>query len=165
MTYMSTTDKRFLATLQDWLRSQREVLLLIRYHAAAGNKDFEFFSSFHALTERLNWLPIRTSVVAFKQPQLPFRGIVDDDYIAKSLSSIPSGSEYLVVETKLSAYDKSSVSRWSAGESHSDLRRDLEERRGDSVAVGVYPPWLEDTENVISAYVPDEDGVVRPGGY
>jgi hypothetical protein len=162
---ISTTDQRFLATLQDWLREQHEIPVLIRYHAAAGGKNFEFFSSFHALAERLNHLPTRTSVIAFKRPQLSFRGIVDDDFIAKCVSSIPDGSEYLVVKTRLPAYDKSSITHWSAGESHCDLRRDLEEWRGHSVAVGVYPPWLADTEDVISAYVPDEDGVVRSGGY
>jgi hypothetical protein len=51
------------------------------------------------------------------------------------------------------------------GESHTELRDDLEDLRGSSAGVGLYPPWLEDTEDVISAYVPDEDGVVRPGGY
>jgi hypothetical protein len=52
---------------------------------------------------------------------------------------------------------------WSAGESHAELREELEDLRGSSVAGGLYPPWLEDTEDVISAYVPD--GVGRPGGY
>ena len=165
MTYVSTTDKRFLETLRDWLRSQREILLLIRYHAAAGAKDFEFFSSFHALAERLNRLPTRASVIVFKQRQLAFRGVVDDDFIARCTSSIPNGSEYLVVETKLRAYDEFFVSYWSAGESQSDLRQDLEHSRGEAVAVGVYPAWLEDTEDVLSAHVPDEDGVVRPGDY
>jgi hypothetical protein len=46
--------------------------------------------------------------------------------------------------------------------SHTKLRDDLENLRGSSAAIGLYPPWLEDTEDVISAYVPNEDGVVRP---
>jgi hypothetical protein len=36
---------------------------------------------------------------------------------------------------------------------------------GSAVAVGEYPPWLEDNPEVISGYVPDEDGVVRTGVY
>jgi hypothetical protein len=45
------------------------------------------------------------------------------------------------------------------------LREELEGSRGVAVAVGLYPPWLEDTEDVISAVVPDEHGAVKSGVY
>jgi hypothetical protein len=164
VSYISTTDKGFLATLQEWLCGQREILLLIRYCDAAGAKDFEVFLSFDTLAERLHELPSRASVIAFRQPQLPVRGVVDDDFITGCQSSIPDGAEYLILTTRRSG-DHFSPIRWSAGDSHAELREDLEDLRGSFVAVGLYPPWLEDTDDVISAYVPDEDGVVRPGGY
>jgi hypothetical protein len=92
VSYISTTDQGFLATLQDWLRSQGKILLLIRYHAGAGTKDFEFFSSFYALAERLRDLPPRASVIAFKQAQLPFRGIVDRRFRRCTRTAPPSKS-------------------------------------------------------------------------
>ena len=36
-------------------------------------------------------------------------------------------------------------------ESHEELREELERLRGCAIAAGVYPPWLEDNEDVISA--------------
>jgi hypothetical protein len=165
MSFASSTDRKFLGTLEAWLRSQPEVLLLIRHSAAAGAKDFELFSSFHDLSERIRRLPPSTSVIAFRQPQLPLRGVVDDDFIAKCLSSIPDGLEYLVVETTRRAYGRKSWFHHDAGVSHAELRDDLEESRGTGVAVGLYPPWQEDTDDVISAVVPDEHGVVSPGIY
>jgi hypothetical protein len=39
----STTDKKFLNSLEDWLRSQSEIMILIRDSRAAGSKSFEFF--------------------------------------------------------------------------------------------------------------------------
>jgi len=160
---MPTTDPKFIGTLESWFQSRPEILVLIRYSHAAGSKSFEFFSLCQRLADRIQELPPRTSVIAFRQRQLPLRGVVDDEFILRCLSSIPDGSEYLVVETVRR------VSRsWfhhDAGISHVELRDDLEECRGALVAVGLYPDWLEDTDDVVSAIVPDEDGVVRPGIY
>jgi hypothetical protein len=165
MSFASATDRKFLGTLEAWLRSRPEVLLLTRYSHAAGAKDFEFFSSFQDLSERLRQLPPRTSVIAFKQPQLSLRGVVDDSFITKCLSSIPDGLEYLFVETERRVYGRRSWFHYDTGMSHAELRDDLEESRGVGVAVGLYPSWLEDTDDVISAVVPDDQGVVTPGIY
>jgi hypothetical protein len=160
-----TTDPKFLGTLELWLQSQPEILVLIRYSAAAGARDFEFFSLFQKLSDRIREFPPRTSVIAFKQPQLPIRGIVDDELISKCLASIPDGSEYLVVETVRRVYGKRSWFHDDSGLSHAQLRDDLEESRGVPVAAGLYPAWLDDNDDVISAVVPDEDGVATSGIY
>jgi hypothetical protein len=139
--------------------------VLIRYSKAAGNKDFEFFTSFGALSSRISQLPPSTSIIAFKQPQLPLRGIVDEDFIATCLSCVPDGSEFLVLETAPRTYGKTSWFHWEAGQTHRELREALEESRGTPAAVGAYPPWLGDTDNVVSAIVPDENGLVRLGVY
>jgi hypothetical protein len=165
MSYASTTDPKFLGTLESWFHSQPDILLLIRYSQAAGSKDFEFFSSFQSLANRIRELPPLTCVIAFRQTQLPLRGIVDDDLIASCLNSIPDGSEYLMLELGRRVYGRASWFRHRAGESHAELREELEESRRVAVAVGLYPPWLEDTDDVISAVVPDEHGVVRAGIY
>jgi hypothetical protein len=51
MGYMSAADPGFLATLESWLRSQPEILVLIRYSRAAGAKDFEFASCREAIPD------------------------------------------------------------------------------------------------------------------
>jgi hypothetical protein len=165
MGYASATDPKFLGTLESWLRDLPEILVLIRYSHAAGNKDFEFFSSFGTLSSRIRQLAPRTSVVAFRQPQLPLRGLVDECFISSCLSRIPDGSEFLVLETTRRAYGEMSWFHNESGESHGELREALEESRGTPVAVGPYPPQLEDSDDVVSAIVPDENGIVRPGVY
>ena len=165
MSYRSSTDKSFLATLGEWLRSEREILLLIRYSHMAGSKDFEFFSSFEALTERLTSLPPRTCVIAFRRRQLPIRGVVDDNFVTACLSGIPDGSEFVVAESTRRTVGGVSWLDFGAGESHAELREVLDDSRGRAVAAGLYPPWLEDSDVVISAVVPDEHGVVTTGVY
>jgi hypothetical protein len=165
MSLRSAADEAFLNSLESWLDGHGEVLILIRYSRAAGNKDFEFHTSFPSLRERLRQLPSETCITAFRTPQLQLRGIVDDAFIHKCLSSVPEGSEYAVVEMVRTTRGRFSSSDFSAGESHHQLRKDLEVRRGKPVAVGTYPPWQDETSDVISAYVPDQDGNLRRGIY
>jgi hypothetical protein len=165
MSSAPTTDPKFLGTLEIWFRTQPEILVLFRYSYAAGARDFEFFSSLQTLADRLLELPPRTSVIAFRKPQLPIRGVVDDSFISRCLSGIPDGSEYLVVETVRRVYGKRSWFHHNAGVSHAELRDELEGCRGAPVAAGLHPAWLEDTDDVISAIVPDEHGVARRGIY
>src|SRR5580698_8613083 len=164
MSHVPTTDPKFLGTAKSWFHSQPEILVLIRYWHAAGNKDFEFFCSFQEFSQRLAELPPLACVIVFRQPQLPIRGVVNDAFIARCLQSIPDGSEYLVTETVQRVIGHVSWFHHAEAESHAELREDLEDCRGAPVAVGLDPPWLHDTEDVISAVVPDEHGVVRPGG-
>jgi hypothetical protein len=156
---MSTTDSAFLGALENWLRSRPEILVLIRYSWAAGSKEFEFFFSYKSLAGRLSQLPPSTSVIAFRQPRLPLRGVVDADFISTCLNALTENSEFLVLETR------ERDAHWVAGETHAELRNELEKLTGRPVAVGPYPPWLVDTTEVISAIVPDEDGVVTCGVY
>jgi hypothetical protein len=104
-------------------------------------------------------------VIAFRQRQLPLRGLVDDEFIGKSLNFIRNGSEFLVVETVPRTAGSASWFHYDAGESLDELREALEGLRGKPVAVGEYPPWLEENLDVISAGVPDEDGNFRAGVY
>jgi hypothetical protein len=166
MSHASAIDPKFLGTLESWLRGLPEIFVLIRYSAAAGNKDFEFFSSFETLSKRLRQLPPSTSITAFRQPQLLLRGLVDECFIASCLSAIPDGSEFLALEMTRRAYGEHSLFHWEAGESHAELRETLEHSRGTPVAVGPYPPfWLEDSDDLVSAIVPDVNGIARIGIY
>jgi hypothetical protein len=165
MSLKSADGEEFLKTVGEWLSSKPEVLILIRYSRAAGNKDLEFYSSFGAFQERLRQLPAETCVTVFRNPQLQLRGIVDDEFIGKCLNSVPDGSEYAVADTVLTRTGQLSFFNFSAGVSHDELRGSLESSRGKPVAVGEYPPWLEDGPDVISGYVPRMDGKVSRGFY
>ena len=159
-----TTDPKFLGTLERWFRSQAEMLIMIRRSHAAGLKDFEFFTSFQTLSDRIRELQPLTSVIAFKGSQLPLRGVVDDSFIARCLREIPDGFEFLLVET-VAQIDDPEWFRSEWGDSHADLRDALESSRGMPVAIGPYPPWLEDSDVVVSAVVPDERGHTNSGVY
>lgn len=165
MEYISTRDTRFLRTVESWLHERSEVLALIRFSRAAGSKSFEFFSLLIDLTRRERELSPSTNIIIFRALQLPLRGVIDDSFIEKCISSIPENSEFLVVETAPRTAGKTSWFHHSTGESHGELRTELQDLRGRPVAAGEYPPWQEDSSNVISGIVPDQEGNLKLGIY
>jgi hypothetical protein len=165
MASLSSHDTVFVSTVQQWIEQQGEVLVMLRYSRAAGHKDFEFLDSVESLHSRLQNLPPSTSIIAFREPQLPLRGTVDDDFIKTALLQIPNSVEFLVVNLTPEVYGKHSWLGHRSGTTHEELRSVLKDDYGQDVAVGPYPPWLEDNENVISAIVPDKTGQVIGGVY
>ena len=139
--------------------------MLIRYSHAAGSKDFELFTLFATLSKRLRQLSPQTSVIAFRQPQLPLRGVVNEEFITKCLANISDGAEFLILEAVRKDFGRAAWFHHAAGESHIELREELACLKESPVAVGLYPPWLNDSEDVVSAVVPDEHGIVKPGVY
>ncbi len=165
MNYGPTTDPKFLKTVESWFQTRPEILVLIRYSHSAGSRAFEFFSSFDQFSNRLKQLPCLACVTAFKQPQLPLRGVVDEKFVARCLKDIPDGTEYLVTEMVPRVYGDKSWFHHASGESHLELQDDLEESLGVQVAAGTFPPLVEGDEDVISAVVPDEHGLAGIGIY
>jgi len=167
MGYTSTQDPTFISTVQAWIESKKEVFALIRFHAAAGSKSFEFFQSMDAFKNRLNELHARTCITVFRDPQLPLRGCVDEEFIQTALAAIPDGAEFLVVALELTTIGRASWFHDAAGVTHDELVEELRHDYcyGKQVAVGNYPPWLDESDSVISAVVPNGDGSVTTGIY
>jgi hypothetical protein len=165
MSLISSSDKDFLATTERWIHGSGEVFVTIRYSCAAGNKSFEFFTSVSSFGDRLRDLPPRTSVIVFREPQLPLRGLVGNDFINQCLSAIPNGAEFLVLEIGGRNADRGRRAAAMAGETHTELREALEELRGLFVAAGLHPAWWNDTDDNSEAFVPDENGVLTRGIY
>jgi hypothetical protein len=122
MSNSPTTDQDFLGTLENWFSSQNEIVVEIRYRCGGGSQDFELFSSFLALSDRVRELPAGACITAFRKPQLPLRGVVDDGFVTKCLEQIPDGCEYLVAETVRRVYGRHSFFHCGSGESHAELR-------------------------------------------
>jgi len=165
MERIATTSPEFLSAVEPWFGEKPEILLLVRYAYAAGNRDIELIPTLDAFRVRMASLAPKTSVTAFRDHTLPLRGIVDDAFIARCLSSIPDGVEYVIVETKPKVAGSYSWIHQETGTSHKELLESLEGERGESVVAGEYRPWLADSDGIVTAYVPDADGVVRPGAY
>jgi hypothetical protein len=165
-TLRSSRDTAFLATIAGWIESRSEVLVMFRWPNAAGSKSFEFFQDVSAFMARLEASAQRTSVIVFREPQLPLRGLIDEDFIRRAVNLVPESTGYLIAGLDRITMGNGSWYPESAGESYQELIADLRDWwPGHRVAVGPYPEWLQDNEGVLSAYIPDADGTVRPAAY
>jgi hypothetical protein len=165
MRYLSSNDMAFRSKAGDWLVENGEISALIRFSVSAGNKSFEFFTSLSAFLDRLSRLPRRTCVTVFRRPQLPLRGRVDEEFVVTALEKITGGTEYLIAGLEPVTYGKMSWLRFMGGVGPAALREDLAEFCGEKIAFGAYPPWLDETGDVVSAIVPELDGSVVSGIY
>lgn len=170
MEYPSSKDEAFLARVSKLFSAQREVLVLFRYPRAAGSKDFIFFSDMHSFQSQLDSKPPATNVIVYSEPQLPLRGRVDSEFISRALEFIEDGSEYLVLCLEKTVHDYRPHHYWesfddSAGETHEELSESLSEYLGKVVAVGLWPPWPDESDSSFEAYVPDASGLIQPGPY
>ena len=165
MSYTSSHDPKFRARIAAWIAERQEVVVLIRSSRAAGSKDFEFFTSVDAFNARIQELAPQTCVTVFGSPQLPLRGTVDDDFVRKALTLISDGDEFLILGLRPVKYGSVSWYSSVAGETHSNLLEELLDRLDEPVALGPYPPWIEDADDVISAVVPNQDGSITGGVY
>ena len=165
MGYSSTKDASFRLTLERWLETSGEISVLIRYPKSAGAKSFEFFHSKEAFGSVWRNYHNAACVTVFRESQLSLRGYVNEEFIDTSLAHIPDGVEYLIAGLERVSYGKASWFVFLSGENHVELSQDLRESLSEKVAVGVYPPWLHDNDDVTSAIVPEDDGSVVFAAY
>jgi hypothetical protein len=95
---ISTDDPDFLMRAERRNRERGEILALFRYSGAAGSKDFFLFDSSETFLTAVRRAPSQTSVIAFRQRQLPIRGSVDDDLIRAAREQIADDGEFLILD-------------------------------------------------------------------
>lgn len=168
MSYQSTKDENFLRTVSEWITSEGEVLALIRFSAAGGNKSWEFFEHLDAFKKRMDELPPQTCVIVFRHHQLHLRGIVDEAYITKALADYDAMPDCLLVCLDQMTIGKLSWHHWSNIGSKEELDEELRNMTrcfGKRVALGPDPSWLNTSEGLVDAVVPMQDGTVITGVY
>lgn len=147
----------YLATVRQWIAASGEVLVVMRYLRAAGSRDFALVSSAEQFDRLVDVCPVGTDIIVFRDPQLPLRGVVDETFLKQVESSFPHNPECLVVEVKPKTPNDP---RCSGQIDHlAGLKHDLEETRGEIVAIGECPDFCgPDNDGMISASKGGIDG-------
>jgi len=162
---VSALSAEFDELIRCWLADREEILVMVRFSHAAGNREYRLFRSIEDLRDWIATLPSRTSVIAFRNGSLSLRGAIDETLIARCLRELPEGSEYLVVHFEPWTAGRRTWFHYDSGTSHRELAADLRENPGAEVAVGLHPDWLDDSEDVFEAIVPWQDGRIERGVY
>ena len=165
MAYVATTDPTFLHTLESLLAGQSEVLALVRFRCGGGSREYRLFSSYSALLEMMHQAPAGACITVFRNPNLPLRGVVDEEFIKRCLAAMPDGAEYVMFETIQTVAGKVSWYHNGSGQSNAELKDDLEQSRDLPVVVGYHPSMSGGSDESVDGVVPDAYGTVKAGPY
>jgi hypothetical protein len=140
----------YLATVTRWIQSTGEVFVVMRYLRAAGCKDYAFVETSGAFHRLIELCPTGTDIIAFRDRQLTIRGHVTEDFIRDVQSQIADGIEYLCVSLSPQSPGDPRLSG-RMGDKHSDLIGDFDDTRGQLVALGPCPRFIDrDNDAMIS---------------
>ncbi len=123
-------------TLKNWFGLSGELFVEL-YKPHSGGSGFLYVLNSYAQYEDLmaNAKPGSISFV-LRDRQLQIRGVVDDVLISKALNQIADGEYYTIIEP---CEYPNSFSYLGEGNTHAELKNDLEKLRGIEVWAGVDP--------------------------
>jgi hypothetical protein len=149
----------FISTVTDWIAESGEVFVLLSYIYSAGREDYALCHSKEDFLQIVENAPIGTDIQATREKQFLLRGIASESLIDQAIAQIPDGKEYLVlrIDRKTS---NNPLLQGEAGESHQELWATLndEDFLGLEVAVGIFPRFVKDSADGISAAKGGIDG-------
>jgi hypothetical protein len=139
-----------------------EVLVKIRFPYQAGNKGFFMIKSEKEFIAFLNNRETKESITIYTVIEKKAEGFITNEFVNNTLSQLikPKYSDWLIILPQIKPDSENSH--------YDDTKEELEDTL--KLCFGQYIQILEDPDfggedSIIHAYVPDEDGIVRPGVY
>jgi hypothetical protein len=162
---VSTANPAFLNALRVALVSGGELIFLKRLDRCGGAKQVYHVTSLSQAESILNKSKPADSFTVFFPPTFPLRGKTEEAFAKSAFTYFQSlGDEK----------DWGAVVRLGGGTeqvdyeyvaSQEEIRIWFEEHPGIDVAIGTMNFCKANCDEVLTAYIPDPDGVVRPGAY
>lgn len=167
---LSTANEAFCLVVEDALDRGEELVVLVRHAAAGGAKDYFVVRRPEELAGVLGRRGPRTSISVFFAAALPVRGVAGPEteraaleLLATSSSDPAPGVDALRLDMEGPPLPSTCGPEWLG--TADEVRSWFLANRGAPVAVGLLRFWEDNGDRVVTAYVPDDDGVVRPGPY
>lgn len=154
---ISVYDESVGAKVKEWIAVSNELFIDIERPHSGGSGDWYMVSSYASFNEMVAKAPSGAVLFILREPQFPIRGIVDDAFIKRGLDEIQDGEWYTVTQRE---FYPTPLSHFGSGNSHTELKADLDDCRGMLVCLGKDPDlpveyWIEnDDEDVIVATKP-----------
>jgi len=126
-------DSIVIKTLREWFETSGELFVELYKPRSGGSGSFYVLKSLDQYDELMVNANPGSFCFVLRDPQLPIRGIVDDGFIARSLSEIASDGYYVVIEPCTFPGDFNYL---ADGKTHAELKLDLEKLRGKEAWAG-----------------------------
>lgn len=155
----NTEDQHYLAIVNALFQTASRVLVLIRYAGGAGSRQFLMLPSFDSFLAQLKKCKAQDDVTVMFSYQIVREGVVDQRFSEHVMAQYNVDDEWLIIEEM-----DQCGGPYSQIDCREELAAELLDLYGEKVCIVVDPDWMDD-EKAIHAYLPDPDGIVRPGAY
>ena len=153
-------DPQVLEAVAKWLSESGEVYV-VTDSSHTGHSGFKWFV--RSMADYQNLIRSRRNgadITVYRKKRYPLRGVAGDALLVEALALIKEGDWYDIVS--IDGFPKD-ISYYGSGNSHEELRQDMEESRGTTVGVGhdvdSMIDWLKEEMIVVrkpTAYQADE---------
>jgi hypothetical protein len=142
-------DSFVLETVQNWFSHSHELWVEVYYPHSGAGATFYLVPSFADFQDLVREARRGAVFFVLRQPQYPVRGVVDPAFIQQALATVPNGAYWEIVD--LAVYP-AALSLLGDGQSHRELREQLELCRGSFVGFGPEPDtperyWVKNTSD------------------
>jgi len=160
---MNATKEFFLNQLEEQIRLQGEVLVLIYYNGGIGSRDFVLLKTKREFIALLNELRSSDEITVFRSKDILFEDLSSGQLLSKIKEGIPkcSSGDWLVMWKRK---EGEKIGYWNFFDSLEELEIDIIEEGGENITVFCEPDW-HDEATFIRGYVPDKYGNVKVGRY
>jgi hypothetical protein len=143
-------------------------ILLFRYANCGGAKDYFIARSEIELDTVMRRARPKTSVTVFFETNFKLKGNACVQLCELAVEFLPTvhsryeGVDLIRIDGPTCELD---AERFTYATEPTEIRQWFVENDGAPVVAGTMEFWHDNCREIVTVYVPDEDGVVRPGAY
>lgn len=144
------------------IEEQGEVLIKIRFPYQAGSKGFFIIKNKDEFVEFISKREARESISIYKVVEKIIEGRINIEFIENVLTQLdkPKYTDWLIIPSGIYIENDN----WNYKDTKEELKETLELCLGQDIQILEDPEFVNE-DLIIHAYIPDEDGIVRPGAY
>jgi hypothetical protein len=120
--------------LEEWFNQSSELFVEVHIPRSGGAGFFCALTSYLQYKDLIARVSPGSVLFVLRDQQLQVRGVVDDSLISQALEQISDGEDYIIIEP---CVYPNSASHLGDGNTHAELKNELEGLRGVSVWVGL----------------------------
>jgi frataxin-like iron-binding protein CyaY len=147
------------------LNENKKILICLRIPNSGNNRHYFFIENKSDFDDLISSCNPSDSLTVFKSFNELCIGLITIDFINKSLQLISekeSLQEIIILEGSYQEFKRKGYSEWQDVESISEFKEVLTESFGKNVSI-ILEPEFWNTEDTFHLYIPDKNGISKPG--
>lgn len=163
---VSSNIPEFRQIVRQHLEVGEPLVVLFRYANCGGSKDYFIVRNPNEFEQILNKSYPKISITVFFESNFKLKGQATDELCKKAIQLFNQekitydGIDIINLENEGTLLEDNFYFSGSQ-----EILNHFTEIQGKYVLIGTLEFWKDNCDSIITVYVPDDDGIVRPGAY